>query len=168
MRDPATQDSFDEFYRGTRTRVLEYLYAAGGDLAEAQDAAQEAFTRAWQRWAQVSACADPEAWVRVVGWRVLANRWRTLRGRRAAYRRHGVPDAAPPPRDATVAQAAVLRQLPVEQRVAVVLHHIVGLPVAEIATETGVPVGTVKARLSRGRHALAALLTERTAEADRA
>src|SRR5262245_15808045 len=57
-----TEQTFDEFYRGTRTRVLEYLYAAGGDLAEAQDAAQEAYTRAWQRWAQVSACADPEAW----------------------------------------------------------------------------------------------------------
>jgi RNA polymerase sigma-70 factor (sigma-E family) len=165
MRDAA---EFDSFYRGTRTRVLEYLYAAGGDLAEAQDAAQEAFTRAWQRWAQVSACADPEAWVRVVGWRVLANRWRTLRGRRAAYRRHGVPDPAPPPGDETVALAAALRRLPVEQRIAVVLHHIVGLPVAEIAAETGVPIGTVKARLSRGRHALAALLTEHTTEADRA
>jgi RNA polymerase sigma-70 factor (ECF subfamily) len=38
------------------------------------------------------------------------------------------------------------------------LHHVVGLPVAAVADETGVPVGTVKARLSRGRQALAALL----------
>jgi hypothetical protein len=34
-------DRFDEFYRGTCVRVLQYLYAAGGDLGEAQDAAQE-------------------------------------------------------------------------------------------------------------------------------
>jgi RNA polymerase sigma-70 factor (ECF subfamily) len=32
------------------------------------------------------------------------------------------------------------------------------MPLAQIAAETGVPVGTVKARLSRGRQALAALL----------
>jgi DNA-directed RNA polymerase specialized sigma24 family protein len=36
-------DEFDEFYRGTYDRILAYLYAAGGDLAEAQDAAQEAY-----------------------------------------------------------------------------------------------------------------------------
>ncbi len=38
------------------------------------------------------------------------------------------------------------------------LHHIADLPVHEVAHETGVPEGTVKARLSRGRTALAALL----------
>jgi RNA polymerase sigma-70 factor (ECF subfamily) len=47
-----------------------------------------------------------------------------------------------------LAQAAIL---PSEQRIAVVLHHILDLPVEAIATETGVPVGTVKARLARGR-----------------
>ena len=34
------------------------------------------------------------------------------------------------------------------------------LPVAEVARETGAPVGTVKARLSRGRAALARLLDD--------
>jgi sigma-70-like protein len=44
---------FDDFYRGTRDRVLAYLYAVGGDPAEAQDAAQEAYTRALARWSSV-------------------------------------------------------------------------------------------------------------------
>jgi RNA polymerase sigma-70 factor (ECF subfamily) len=165
VRDAA---GFDEFYRGTRARLLEYLYAAGGDLAEAQDAAQEAYTRAWQRWEQVRWYADPEAWVRVVGWRVLANRWRKLRSSRSAYRRHGVDSPVPPPGEETVALVAALRRLPVNQRNAIVLHHIVELSVAQIATETGVPIGTVKARLARGRAALAALLTVQTTEVDHA
>ncbi len=162
MRDAG---GFDEFYRDTRQRVLQYLYAAsGGDLAEAQDAVAEAYTRAWQRWSQVSTFDDPEAWVRVVAWRILANGWRKLRHRLIAYRRHGVPEASPPVSEDAVALVAALRQLPPEQRIALVLFHIVELPVAGIAEQTGVPVGTVKARLSRGRHALAALLGTTEAE----
>jgi RNA polymerase sigma factor (sigma-70 family) len=162
-------DRFDEFYRGTRARVLQFLYAAsGGDLAEAQDAAAEAYSRAWQRWDQVGASADPEAWVRVVGWRVLASGWRKLRGRATAYRRHGPAPNAPPPTEESVALVAALRQLPLEQRVPLVLHHIVELPVTEIAAQTGVPVGTVKSRLSRGRQALAAILETIDVEVDHA
>ena len=48
-----------------------------------------------------------------------------------------------------------LRALPVGQRQVLVLHHLAGLPVAEVAAELGLPAGTVKARLSRGRAALA-------------
>jgi RNA polymerase sigma-70 factor, ECF subfamily len=48
-----------------------------------------------------------------------------------------------------------LRALPVAQRQVLVLHHLVGLPVAEVAHELGLPVGTVKTRLARGRRALA-------------
>ncbi|NUR70573.1 MAG: SigE family RNA polymerase sigma factor [Hamadaea sp.] len=155
MRDA---DRFDEFYRGTRVRVLQFLYAACGDLGEAQDAAQEAYTRAWQRWGRVGRSPDPEAWIRVVGWRIVANSWRKQRGRLAAYRRHGLPDPAPAPGENTVALIAALKVLPIDQRIAVVLHHILDLPVAAIAVETGVPVGTVKARLARGRRTLGTLI----------
>jgi RNA polymerase sigma-70 factor (ECF subfamily) len=148
-------DGFDEFYRDTRQRVLEYVYMASGrDLAEAQDAVAEAYARAWQRWNTVRACADPEAWVRVVAWRVAANGWRKQRSRLVAHRRHGPPGEVPAATEDSVALVAALRQLPPEQRVALVLFYIVELPVAQIAEETGVPVGTVKSRLSRGRQAL--------------
>jgi RNA polymerase sigma-70 factor (ECF subfamily) len=48
-----------------------------------------------------------------------------------------------------------LQQLSLGQREALVLHHVVGLSVDEISDQLGVPAGTVKARLSRGRAALA-------------
>jgi RNA polymerase sigma-70 factor (ECF subfamily) len=59
-------DDFDAFYAGSVRRVTGYLYAVTGSRAEAEDAAQEAFARAWQHWPRVSGYADPEAWVRRV------------------------------------------------------------------------------------------------------
>jgi RNA polymerase sigma-70 factor (ECF subfamily) len=40
----------------------------------------------------------------------------------------------------------------------IVLHHLAGLPVEEVARELRVPTGTVKSRLARGRRALAHVL----------
>ncbi|WBC13059.1 SigE family RNA polymerase sigma factor [Micromonospora sp. WMMA1998] len=149
---------FEEFYRNSRQRVVTVLYALGGDRGEAQDAAQEAYARAWQRWPRISAYDDPEAWVRTVGHRLLINRWRKVRNSVVAYRRHGPQPAVGPPSENTVVLITALRQLSADQREAIVLHHLADLSVAEIAAQTGVPTGTVKARLSRGRRALAALL----------
>jgi RNA polymerase sigma-70 factor (ECF subfamily) len=151
-------DGFDEFYRGTGPRLLAYLYAVSGDFAEAQDAAQEAYARAWQHWGQVRRCDDPEQWVRTVGWRVLANRFRRLRVGLAARRREGPLEPVPPIKEDAVLLVTALRQLPRDQRIALVLHHILDLPLADIARQIGAPVGTVKARLTRGRRAMAALL----------
>ena len=66
--------------------------------------------------------------------------------------------------EAHVALVAALKQLPEAQRQALVLHHIADLPVHDVAREVGVPEGTIKARLSRGRAALAALLADEDQE----
>jgi len=149
---------FDDFYRDTRQRLFRCLYALTGNAAEAQDVVHEAYARAWQRWSTVSAYDDPEAWVRTVARRIAVSGWRRTRNRLVAHRRHGPPAAVRGPDPDTVALVAALAKLPVDQRVAIVLHHLTDLPVADVARETGVPVGTVKARLSRGRRALADLL----------
>lgn len=151
-------EDFDDFYRDSRQRLLGYVYLLTGDLAEAQDAVQEAYIRAWQRWSTVRGYQDPESWVRVVAARVAISRWRSLRSRARAYLRHGAVTETPPPGTDTVEVVAALRRLPEEQRTAIALYYLMGMPVAEVARETGAPVGTVKARLSRGRAALARLL----------
>ncbi|MET7833581.1 SigE family RNA polymerase sigma factor [Micromonospora sp. WMMA1998] len=152
-------DGFDEFYRGSRQRLLGFVYVLTGNLAEAQDAVQEAYIRAWQRWSTVRGYDDPEAWLRVVASRIAVSRWRSLRSRARAYLRHGAEESVPGPNTDTLEVVAALRRLPEEQRVAIALYYLVGMPVAEVARETEAPVGTVKARLSRGRAALAELLT---------
>jgi len=154
----ADADSFDAFYRASRQRLYDCLYALTGNAAEAQDALHEAYARAWQRWATVETYGDPEAWVRTVARRVAVSRWRRTRSALRAYRRAGPPPDLPGPDPDVMALTDALAQLPLAQRTALVLHHLLGLPVAEVAQEMGVPVGTVKARLSRGRRALAVLL----------
>jgi RNA polymerase sigma-70 factor, ECF subfamily len=51
-----------------------------------------------------------------------------------------------------------LAALPLGQRQVIVLHHLVGLPVEEVARELRLATGTVKSRLARGRAAMAGTL----------
>lgn len=152
---------FDDFYTASFTRIAGQLYAMIGDRDEAQECVQEAFVRAWAHRRTLNKAEHPEAWVRTTAYRLAVSRWRrTMRGRRPADRAVSTPATAAPPSEAHVAVVAALKQLPEAQRRAIVLHHIADLPVHEVARETGVPEGTVKARLSRGRTALAALLSD--------
>lgn len=148
---------FDAFYAAHFVPTGAQLYAYLGDRAEAQDVAQEAFCRAWQRWSTVRTYDDPAAWVRRVAWRLAISRWRRTRTALSWRRRQRighVPDHGPD----HVALVAALAGLPERHRRAVVLHHLADLPVAEIAAQEGVPAGTVRSWLHRGRAALALAL----------
>jgi RNA polymerase sigma-70 factor (ECF subfamily) len=57
-----------------------------------------------------------------------------------------------------MAIVAALQALPVAERRAIVLHHVAGLSVVDIASELRAPEGTVKSWLSRGRSRLASEL----------
>jgi RNA polymerase sigma-70 factor (ECF subfamily) len=151
---------FDDFYAASSARLVRALHAMTGDHSEAQDVVQEAYARAWQRWSTVSRYDAPEAWVRQVAWRLAVSRARRAKVGLGKLRQKGPPAEVPALEPDHVALVAALRQIPAEQRRAIVLHHLVGLSVAEVAAECGVPVGTVKARLSRGRTALADLLRD--------
>ena len=67
---------FTSFYAASFPRLVGQLAAMTGDRAEAQDAVQEAFVRAWAHRGQVDTDQGAEAWVRVTAWRVAASRWR--------------------------------------------------------------------------------------------
>lgn len=151
---------FDEFYAASFRRVVGQVYAMTGSLAESEDSVQEAFARAWQRWNKVHEYGDPEAWVRTVAYRISVSSWRKAANRVRAHRRAEEPDEVPGMNPDRLALMRALRAISAEQRQAIVLHHLVGLSVEEIARETGAPSGTVKARLVRGRKALAPHVSE--------
>jgi RNA polymerase sigma-70 factor (ECF subfamily) len=148
---------FDSLYRDAYRRLVGQVFVLTTDLGAAQDAVQEAFVRAWTGWARVSRLDSPEAWVRRVAMNVAVSGWRRV---------HRVSDALPADddrRDVVLPDVVVelvdlLARLPATHRRVLALHHLVGLPVDAVAREVGVPVGTVKSWLSRGRMRLTALL----------
>jgi len=154
-------DEFDAFYTVSFSRLVNQVYAMIGDRDEAQDCVQEAFVRAWAHRRKLDGSGSPEAWVRLTAYRQAVSRWRrAVRSRRSPDRALHPLGHQPPPDEARVALMRALDQLPLDQRHALVLHHLCDLPLTEVAVVVGAPVGTVKARLSRGRATLQSLLAE--------
>lgn len=162
-RQSAVELDFSTFYRDHIGSLTAQIYALTGNWSEAQDAVQEGFARALARWSTVSGHADPTAWVRTVSHRVAISRWRRTRTA-LAFGRTQRMETAPPPSEDHVALVAGLKHLPPTQREALVLFYLADLPIEAIAAQLGVPAGTIKARLSRGRTALADVLRVRTDE----
>ncbi|MFJ9152830.1 SigE family RNA polymerase sigma factor [Streptomyces sp. NPDC102270] len=156
-----TEDEFDVFYASAFPRLVGQLFAMTGDHGEAQDVVQEAFVRAWDRRGDFLADQAPEAWIRTVATRLAVSRWRRARRWLELVRRTPPEAHMPGPGPEHAALVEALRQLPDAQRIAIVLHHLCDLSVEQVASETGAPVGTVKARLARGRAALAGHLGEK-------
>ena len=156
------REEFTSFYTAAFNRLVGQLYAMTGDQAEAQDAVQEAFVRAWARHAKLDKDGAPETWIRVTAWRIAASRWRRTRDGSRRLRLAAQPESIAGPSPDRMAFVEALRRVPAEQRRALVLYHLCDLTVEQVAAETGVPAGTVKARLARGRAALAPHLQEST------
>ena len=125
-------------------RLVAQLYAITFDPAEAHSAVQDAYSRAWRTWTTVSRSPDSVGWVRRVAVRSTIRSWRRLRLR---SRR----PVGPGPETPTGAVLAALRRLPAAERRCVVLHHMAGAPVKEIAAVEAVSVGTTAARLARAQ-----------------
>jgi RNA polymerase sigma-70 factor (ECF subfamily) len=125
------------------------MYAFTGGRADvAEEATAEAFARAI---AQGQKLRDPLAWIYRVAFRVATDEVR--RDRRRGEPEEGV---APPPELLGVVDA--LRQLSPNQRAAVVLHRVLGLPAEEVAARMGVAAPTVRVHLHRARRRLRELL----------
>ena len=153
-------DGLGELYHACYRRLVAQLFAFTTDLTEAQDAVQEAFARALARSKGLSDVDNPEAWLRTVAVNVVRRRWRRRKLLDAILLRDR-PVARivePPPEPDRTDLRAALTRIPAAFREVIVLHYLADLPVDEIAEVLGIPVGTVKSRLSRGRTALADLL----------
>jgi RNA polymerase sigma-70 factor (ECF subfamily) len=153
---------FDQFYRAVFGSLVGQLVLVTGDRQEAEDIAQEALSRAAARWHRLRDYDIPEAWVRKVALNLAASRLRQVRTRLRVLTRGGLPPPAPVPAvsEDALALAEAMRALPVRQRQALVLHYLLGLTTEEAGAALGVPAGTVKSWLARGRKGLAAQLGE--------
>ena len=157
--EEAVRQAYEAYYRRLVTQVAGLV----GELAEAEDAVHEAFARVLASPRSFLHADDAERWLRVAALNVARTRYRRgwLFDRLVRSGRVEIAPAAVPGISADrVALLAALRRLAPPTREVVVLHHLADLSVAEVAATLDVPVGTVKARLARGRAALARFLSD--------
>ena len=135
---------FEEFYADSRPRLFAALCLVTGSRQEAEELAQDAFLRVWERWERVATMADAEGYL----YRTAMNLFRR-RYRRARIAARLASDA--PARDdvfATVDDRDVLKRamdgLTPKQRGAVVLTAILGFSSEEAGRLLGVKDATVR------------------------
>lgn len=145
--------AFDDFFASEYPALVRSLVLMTGDLASAEDAAQEAFARLYVHFSKVSGYERPGAWVRRVATNVMLSQRRRRR------------PAATPPVDLEMSsdRADVLRALgglSRMQRAAVVLRYYEDRSPDEIGEILGCSASTARVHLHRARAKLAVALGE--------
>ena len=149
-----SEDGFAVFFRQRYHRTVLLLMTTGASRADAEDAAQEAMTAAWQRWEHIR---EPAAWVRITALRAS---WKHNRQQLPAKPLEEAilhPDVSDPDLavfgDEQRWALSLLRGLPPEQRTVAALFYD-EMRVAEIARLTGKPAATVRSLLRHARKSL--------------
>lgn len=162
--------AFEELVRTHQDVAFRTAFLLARDAGEAEDAAQEAFVKAYLALQRFRSGAPFRPWLL----RIVANEARNRRrsaGRRSALaiRAHEdrpTVDAAPSPERAVLASErrtallAALERLREEDRLVVSCRYLLELSEAETAVALEIPRGTVKSRLSRALDRLRDLLAE--------
>ena len=182
--DSSAKAGFEEEALPHLDAVYRFALRLSGSVDEAEDLVQETFLRAYNAWDQYERGTRAKSWLFTICRNVF------LRRRERAQRHEEIlsenvdrdgpgPEASNPLWSSTAGFdpegeffasivderiIEALEDLPEEYRTAVVLSDIEGLPYAEIAEMVGVPVGTVKSRLFRGRRRLQEVLFDHAVE----
>ncbi len=151
--------AYEELVRRYQPLAVRTAYLVSNGADDAEDAAQEAFVKAYRALDRFRPGSPFRPWLL----RIVANEARNRR--RSAGRRTGLalraaedrrtPDAAPSPEaavldhEARAALLAAVESLRPDERDVVTARYLLDLPEAEAATMLGIPRGTVKSRLAR-------------------
>ncbi len=144
-----SSDDFEGWYRRTHPRLVSVIAGVTGDGDAAAEAADEAFSRALERWDRVAAMDSPSGWVYATALNVARRRFR-----RRALERRLLPARSEQMPGPAGELWVLVEALPIRRRTAVVLRHVAQMTEPEIAAVMGVSRGTVSATL---RQAYAAL-----------
>ena len=152
---PGRSLDFDDTFRRCFGPMVRSLAVAAGDREVAADCVQDAFMRAFVRWHRVSRLEDPVGWIRHVAVNRMRDHFRKLeRGGRAFARvRAQEPMVTSAPSEPSEL-AALLAQLPTQQRIAAALFYVDDLSVGDVADAMGLSEGAVKYHLHAARTTL--------------
>ena len=152
-------DAYEEIVQRYQQLAFRTAYVITRSAAEAEDAAQDAFVKAYRALASFRTGAEPRPWLL----RIVANEARNRM--RSAGRRHNLElrlvegfrqgDAAPSPEAAAVEAderrrlVSLVGELEENDRLIIASRYFLELSGEETAAALGIPEGTVKSRLSR-------------------
>lgn len=147
-------------------------YLVTRSAADAEDAAQEGFVKAWYAMSRFRPGARFRPWLLRIVTNEARNRRRSafrrerlaLRAAGTASEHHGTPEEAALLGERRRALLAAIDRLPARDRSIIGYRYLLELSEEETAAALGVAVGTVKSRLSRARHRLRNLLADQPAE----
>jgi RNA polymerase sigma-70 factor (ECF subfamily) len=155
------RDAFGQLAASEVGRLLAIARLILRDPELAEDAVQETLFRCWRQLPRLRDADRFEGWL----YRILVN---AARDEAKRYRRFSatVRQITVEPTEADTGELIAdrealergFRRLSVEHRSIVVLHHFAGLPLSEVATAVGVPLGTAKSRYHYALSALRAAL----------
>jgi len=159
----APASRFEEFFEAEQDRLAKALYLVTGSALEADELAQEALVRVYERWDRVRQMDSPEGYL----FRTALNLHRS-RVRSLTTRARHIIDATRSPDPAELVQgrdslARALGSLSTGQREALVLVEWLGMDQEEVAATLGIKIGSVRARLSRAKADLRRMLEEEDA-----
>lgn len=161
------EQAFAVLYRRYARTVYSLARHLLGDDERAMDVTQEVFVKAWQALPRLREADALPSWLRIITTNIVRDHGRrrkpevTMTDQESEDSpRVEVADGSCAVADSLIheeirraVREAVVR-LPEPQRIVIIMHHFEDRPVAEIAAELRLPLGTVLSRLARGREAL--------------
>lgn len=164
----ATGDAlaFRELSRLHLTMIVTYCARMLGNQADAEDVAQDAFVRVWQKAETYQPRARARTWLLAIAHNLALDRLRQQKTRREADEAEDLhaPSSEQPVgllllKQTSLDVAQALDRLPERQKTALLLCHEQGLSGAEIAEVLGASPDAVESLLARGRRTLRTLLS---------
>jgi RNA polymerase sigma factor (sigma-70 family) len=146
-----SQGAFREIVERHQQAVRSFLRRALADPDDADDLAQETFLAAWSSLRRYRGSASLRSWLCAIAWKKCLTLQRSRgRERRRVEALEEIPAAETCAED-RLDLATALRALPAEQRAAVALCLGGDFSHAEAAHALGLPLGTIKSHVQRGR-----------------
>ena len=159
--------AYEELVHAYQGIAFRTAYVIARNAADAEDAAQDGFVKAWRALGRFRAGAPFRPWLLQIVANEARNRRRSAGRREHLALRAAAEEpsggAAPSPEAALLsaetreALLAGVNELPDDQREVVALRYFLGLSEAEVAETLGVPHGTVKSRNARALERLRGL-----------
>jgi RNA polymerase sigma-70 factor (ECF subfamily) len=146
--------AFEDFFLGETQNLYAHLCLITGNRAEAEELAQDAFLKVWERWDRVADMEEPVGYLYQTAMNLFRKRFRrvglALRKTVSVELRE---DEFATADDRSVVAGALVELAP-RQRAALVLTELIGFSSEEAGRMLGVRAGTVRALASQGRAAM--------------